>query len=83
MGELTPNGTAEPKSRDQSLRCERAQKIFQFPYSIDHEQDWQLYRVGAQSAESIIHIVLITDVKVLSISVQFCWVVQLIRSLAY
>ena len=44
MSRLTRDGTAEPGSRDQILRCERGQGIIIFPCSTDHEQDWQPYR---------------------------------------
>ena len=44
MSRLTRDGTAEPVSRDQILRRERGQGI-QFPYSADHEQDWEPYPV--------------------------------------
>ena len=41
----TPDGTAEPLSRDQILRRERGQGKNRFPYSADHKQDWQPYPV--------------------------------------
>ena len=42
MSKLTRDGTAEPDSRDQTLRRERGQQIINFPCSAaDHEQDWQ------------------------------------------
>ena len=42
MSKLTRDGTAEPDSRDQTLRRERGQRIVNFPCSAaDHEQDWQ------------------------------------------
>ena len=40
MSRLTWDGTAEPVSRDQILRCERGQGNIHFPCSADHEQDW-------------------------------------------
>ena len=43
MSRLTPDGIAEPVSRDQILRRERGQGNFYFPCSADHEQDWQPY----------------------------------------
>ena len=47
---LTRDGTAEPVSRDQILRCERGQGNTHFPRSVDHEQDWQPYPVDPYSA---------------------------------
>ena len=44
------DGTAEPVSRDQILRCERGQGNIRFPCSADHEQDWQPYPVDPYSA---------------------------------
>ena len=49
MSRLTRDGTAEPVSRDQILRCERGQGNIYFPYSTDHEQDWQPYPIGSYS----------------------------------
>ena len=49
MSRLTRDGTAEPISLDQFLRCERGQGNTHFPCSADHEQDWQLYPVDAHS----------------------------------
>ena len=43
MSRLKRDGTAEPVSRDQILRRERGQGNIHFPYSADHEQDWQPY----------------------------------------
>ena len=37
MSRLTRDGTAEPVSRDQILRCERGQGNIHFPCSADHE----------------------------------------------
>ena len=48
MSRLTRDETAESVSRDQILRCERGQGNIHFPYSADHEQDWQPYLVGAK-----------------------------------
>ena len=45
MSRLTLNGTAEPVTRDQTLRRERAQGNNHFPCSADHELDWQPYPV--------------------------------------
>ena len=50
MSRLTRAGTAEPVSRDQILRRERGQGNIYFPYSADHEQDWQPCPVGSYSA---------------------------------
>ena len=41
MIRLTRDGTAEPVSRDQILRCKRGQGNVYFPCSAGHEQDWQ------------------------------------------
>ena len=45
MSRLTRDGTAEPVSRDQTLRHVRGQGNIHFPCSADHEQDWQPYPV--------------------------------------
>ena len=45
MSRLTRDGTAEPVSRNQILRRERDQGNIHLPCSVDHEQDWQPYRV--------------------------------------
>ena len=45
MSRLTRDGTAEPISREQILRRERGQGRNHFPFSADHEQDWQPYPV--------------------------------------
>ena len=50
MSRLTRDGTAEPVSRDQMLRHARGQRNIHFPYSADHEQDWQPYPVDPYSA---------------------------------
>ena len=50
MSMLTRDGTAEPVSRDQSLRNARGQGNIIFPCSADHEQDWQPYPVDPYSA---------------------------------
>ena len=44
------DGTAEPVSRDQILRRARGQGNIHFPFSADHEQDWQPYPVDPYSA---------------------------------
>ena len=49
MRRLTRDGTAEPISRDQILRRERGQGNIIFPYSADHEQDWQPHSVDPYS----------------------------------
>ena len=50
MSKLTPDGRAEPVSRDQILRHARGQWNIHFPCSADHEQDWQPYPVDPYSA---------------------------------
>ena len=50
MSRLTPDGTAEPVSRDQILRHVRGQGNIHFPCSADLEQDWQPYPVDPYSA---------------------------------
>ena len=55
MSRLTRDGTAEPVSRDQILRRVRGQRNIHFPYSADHEQDWQPYPVDPYSAISDDH----------------------------
>ena len=49
MSRLTRDGTAEPVSRDQILRRERAQGSMNFPCSADHDQDWQTYPLDPYS----------------------------------
>ena len=58
MSGLTRDGTAEPNSRDQTLRRERGQGKFVSPVQLtDHkQQEWQPYLVDAQSAESDDHL---------------------------
>ena len=41
MSRLTRDGTAEPVSRDQTVRRKRGHGNVYFPCSADHEQDWQ------------------------------------------
>ena len=43
MSRLTRHKTAEPVSRDQILRRERAQGNIIFSFPADHKQDWQPY----------------------------------------
>ena len=50
MSRLTQDGTAEPVSRDQTLRHARGQGNINFPCSADHVQDWQPYPVDPYSA---------------------------------
>ena len=45
ISKLTRDGTAEHVSRDQILRGQRGQGNSIFPCSVDHEQDWQPYRL--------------------------------------
>ena len=45
MSRLTRDGTAEPVSRDQILRHVRGKGNIHFPFSADHEQDWQPFPV--------------------------------------
>ena len=50
MSRLTRDGTAEPVSRDQILRHERAWTgKYSFSCSADHVQDWQPYPVDPYS----------------------------------
>ena len=50
MSRLMRDGTAEPVSRDQILRRERAQGNIQFLCSVDHvQEDWQPYAVDPYS----------------------------------
>ena len=49
MTRLTRDRTAKPVSRDQILRRECGQGNVHFPYSADHEQDWQPYPVDPYS----------------------------------
>ena len=49
MSRLTPDGTAEPVSRDQILRHERGKENLHFSCSTDHVQDWQPYPVDPYS----------------------------------
>ena len=45
MSRLIRDGTAGLVSRNQILRHVRGQGNIHFPYSSDHEQDWQLYPI--------------------------------------
>ena len=49
ISRLTRDGTAEPVSRDQSLRHERGQGNIQFACSADHVQNGQPYPVDPYS----------------------------------
>ena len=50
MSRLTRDGTAELVSRDQILRRrEHGQENINFPFSADHEKDWQPYPVDPYS----------------------------------
>ena len=49
MNRLTRDGTAEPVSRDQTLRHERGQEKKYFSCSADHVQDGQPYPVDPYS----------------------------------
>ena len=63
ISRVTRDGTAEPNSRDQTLRRERGQEEFYFLCSADHERDWQPYPVDAQSAESDDHTYTISQLQ--------------------
>ena len=55
MSKLTRDGTAEPVSREQTLRRERGQRIIHFPCSAaDHEQDWQPRQVVRATHTNIV-----------------------------
>ena len=56
MSKLTQDGTAEPVSRGQILRRERGQENVNFPCSVDHEKDWQLYPVDPSPAINVMTI---------------------------
>ena len=49
MSRVTPDGTAEPVSRDSNLRRERGQGKNHFPCLADHERGWQPYPVDPSS----------------------------------
>ena len=49
MSRLTQDGTAEPVSRDQTLKRKRGQGNINFPCSADHEKDWHPYPVDPYS----------------------------------
>ena len=49
MSRLTRDGTAELVSRGQFFRREQGQGNINFPFSADHEQDWQPYSVDPYS----------------------------------
>ena len=63
MSRLTRDGTAEPVSRDQILRRLRGQGDIHFPYSADHEQDWQPYPVDPYSAICDAHTYICTYIQ--------------------
>ena len=50
ISRLKRDGTAEPVSRDQSLRRERGHGNIIFPCSAHHKQDWQRYLVDPYSS---------------------------------
>ena len=50
MSRLTPDATAEPVSRGQTLRHVRGQGNTHFICSADHEHDWQPHPVDPYSA---------------------------------
>ena len=50
MSRPTRDGTAEPVSRDKTLRHVLGQRNIHFPCPADHEQDWQPYPVDPYSA---------------------------------
>ena len=56
MSRITWDGTAEPISRYQVIRREQGQGNTNFPYSSDHEKDWQPYSVDPYSAVCDDHI---------------------------
>ena len=71
MYRLTRNGTAEPFSRDQTLRHEqRGQGNIDFPCSADHEQDWQPYPVDPYFCYTCDHTVLLGRVDPRSVLVE-------------
>ena len=49
INRLTRDGTAEPVSRDPTLRQERGQGNIHFSCSADHVQDWQPYPIDPYS----------------------------------
>ena len=55
LSRMTPDGMAEPVSRDHIIRHEPGQGNIHFPCSADHEQDWQPYTVDPYSAMSEEH----------------------------
>ena len=67
MSRLTRDGTAEPVSRDQTLRHARGQGNIHFPCSADHEQDWQPYPVDPYSAIYDDHTDIHTGTHILSV----------------
>ena len=72
MSRLTRDGTAEPVSRDQTLRRGRGQGNFHFPCSVDHEQDKQpSYPVDPCSCYMCDHTYI--NEHVVKIEVQLCF----------
>ena len=66
MSRLMRDGTAEPVSRDQILRSERAQGNNHFPCSADHVQDWQPYPVDPYSCYMCDHTYIIRIIRICS-----------------
>ena len=79
MSRLTRDGTAEPVSRDQTLRHERGQGNIISSCSADHVQDWQLYPVDPYSCYMCDHIYT-TQYNVLIISKNVVFSVELEKS---
>ena len=52
MSGLAWDGTAESDSPEKNRRRERGQEKWHFPYSADHERDWQPYPVDPYSAKN-------------------------------
>ena len=71
MSRLTRDGTAEPVSRDQIIRCERGQGNTHFPCSADHQQDWQPYSVDPYPL-----------LYVMTTSVKYCGVISANREVS-
>ena len=63
MSRPTRDGTAELISRDQIFRCERGRGNIIFPYSADHDQDWQPYPVDPDSTTVLQHVITINTCK--------------------
>ena len=74
MSRLTRDGTAEPVSRDQTLRHVRGQGKIHFRCSADLEQDWQPYPVEPYSAicdDHTYYVLIIPLLMVLAVLVAF------------